>query len=43
MNAIDVNVDNKNLSEQLDKTYMYTKTKVPFSGMQSLKDCIYLG
>jgi len=43
MNDIDVNVDDKNLSEQLDKTYMYTKTKVPFSGMQSLKDCIYLG
>ena len=43
MNDIDVNVDDRNLSEELDKTYMYTKTKVPFSGMQSLKDCIYLG
>lgn len=43
MKDIDVNVDDRNLSENLDKTYMYTKTKVPFSGMQTLKDCIYLG
>lgn len=40
---IDVNVDDRNLSEELDKTYNYSKTPVPFSSMQALKDCIYLG
>ena len=40
---IDVNVDDRNLSEELDKTYHYSKTPVPFTSMQALKDCIYLG
>ncbi|RZV68062.1 MAG: FMN-binding glutamate synthase family protein [Flavobacteriaceae bacterium] len=43
MRDIDVNVDDHNLSKELDKTYLYTKTPVPFKGMQELKDCIYLG
>ncbi|MBT8304152.1 MAG: FMN-binding glutamate synthase family protein [Bacteroidia bacterium] len=43
MKDIDVNVDDHNLSKELDKTYLYTKTPVPFKGMQELKDCIYLG
>lgn len=43
MTDIDVNVDDHNLSKELDKTYMYNKTEVPFSSMQDLKDCIYLG
>ncbi|WP_046745629.1 FMN-binding glutamate synthase family protein [Kordia zhangzhouensis] len=43
MNDIEVNVDDHNLSKELDATYMYKKTPVPFSGMQSLKDCPYLG
>jgi len=43
MKDIDVNVDDHNLSKELDKTYLYTKTTVPFTGMQELKDCIYLG
>lgn len=43
MSDIDVNVDDKNLSEELDKTYKYQKTVVPFTSMQDLKDCPYLG
>lgn len=43
MDDIDVNVDDHNLSKELDKTYMYSKVVVPFNGMQSLKDCEYLG
>ena len=40
---IDVNVDDHNLSSELDKTYKYEKTPIPFKGMQDLKDCLYLG
>ena len=43
MRDIDVNVDDHHLSKELDKTYMYHKTPVPFEGMQTLKDCEYLG
>ncbi len=43
MKDIDVNVDDHNLSEELDKTYNYEKNHVPFKSMQELKDCIYLG
>ncbi len=43
MNDIDVNVDDHYLSKELDKTYLYNKTPVPFTSMQDLKDCIYLG
>ncbi|WP_223033307.1 FMN-binding glutamate synthase family protein [Hanstruepera marina] len=43
MEDIDVNVDDHNLSEELNRTYMYEKTKVPFTSIQDLKDCLYLG
>jgi len=43
MRDIDVNVDDHNLSEELDRTYNYQKTSVAYSNMQDLKDCIYLG
>jgi len=43
MEDVDVNVDDHNLSKELDRTYLYNKTPVPFNGMQSLKDCPYLG
>jgi len=43
MDDIDVNVDDHHLSKELGKTYMYHKTVVPFEGVQSLKDCRYLG
>ncbi len=43
MQDIEVNVDDHNLSKELSRTYMYNKTKVPFTNMQDLKDCIYLG
>ena len=43
MADIDVNVDDHNLSSELDKTYKYEKTPIPFKGMQDLKDCLYLG
>jgi glutamate synthase domain-containing protein 2 len=43
MSDIEVNVDDHNLSKELDRTYKYIKAPVPFSGMQSLKDCEHLG
>lgn len=43
MSDIDVNVDDHNLSKELNRTYGYKKTKVPFKSMQHLKDCEYLG
>ena len=43
MTDIDVNVDDHNLSKELDRTYRYNKTPVPFNGVQALKDCSYLG
>jgi glutamate synthase domain-containing protein 2 len=43
MSDIDVNIDDKNLSNELDKTYMYEKTEVPFKGMNALRQCSYLG
>lgn len=43
MTDVDINVDDHNLSKELDRTYGYIKTPVPFSGMQALKDCQYLG
>lgn len=43
MSDIEINVDDHNLSSELSATYQYQKTVVPFNGMQSLKDCEYLG
>ncbi len=43
MTDIEINVDDHNLSKELSRTYNYTKTPVPFTGMQDLKDCVYLG
>ncbi len=43
MDDIEVNVDDHNLSKELSKTYLYNKTPVPFTSMQALKDCRYLG
>ncbi|APY12569.1 FMN-binding glutamate synthase family protein [Seonamhaeicola sp. S2-3] len=43
MNDIEMNVDDHNLSKELDTTYMYEKVSVPFTSMQDLKDCVYLG
>ena len=43
MNDVEMNVDDHNLSKDLSSTYMYHKTKVPFTSMQDLKDCIFLG
>jgi len=43
MRDIDVNVDDHNLSKELDRTYNYRKTPVAYTTMQDLKDCIYLG
>lgn len=43
MSDVEMNVDDHNLSKELDKAYMYQKTPVPFEGMQHLKDCVYLG
>lgn len=43
MNDVAVNVDDQNLTKELDRTYMYNKTVVPFTSVQDLKDCKYLG
>jgi glutamate synthase domain-containing protein 2 len=43
MSDVDINVDDHNLSKDLDKTFGYNKTPVPFSSIQDLKDCLYLG
>jgi len=43
MSDIEINVDDHNLSKELNRTYMYKKTDVPFTSMQNLKDCLYLG
>lgn len=43
MKDIDINVDDHNLSKELDRTYNYQKTPVPYTNMQDLKDCLYLG
>ncbi|QCE42355.1 FMN-binding glutamate synthase family protein [Psychroserpens sp. NJDZ02] len=43
MTDIEVNVDDHNLSSELNSTYGYDKTVVPFNGIQSLKDCKHLG
>ncbi|WGD34206.1 FMN-binding glutamate synthase family protein [Olleya sp. YS] len=43
MSDVEVNVDDHNLSKELNRTYGYEKTPVTFNGMQSLKDCQYLG
>ncbi|WP_203258279.1 FMN-binding glutamate synthase family protein [Hyunsoonleella ulvae] len=43
MSDIEMNVDDHNLSKELDKAYMYNKVNVPFKSMQHLKDCVYLG
>lgn len=43
MSDIDINVDDHNLSKELNRTYDYEKEPVPFTNMQSLKDCVYLG
>ena len=43
MEDIEVNVDDHNLSKELANTYQYHKTPVPFTSMQELKDCVYLG
>ncbi|WP_142786267.1 FMN-binding glutamate synthase family protein [Changchengzhania lutea] len=43
MGDIEMNVDDHNLSQELNRTYLYDKLPVPFHGMQELKDCLYLG
>jgi len=43
MSDIEVNVDDHNLSKELNRTYNYEKVPVPFKNMQELKDCVYLG
>ncbi|GAA4281832.1 FMN-binding glutamate synthase family protein [Gaetbulibacter aestuarii] len=43
MSDIEINVDDHNLSKELNQAYNYEKTPVLFEGMQKLKDCVYLG
>jgi len=43
MEDIQLNVDDDFLHSNLKATYKYEKAKVPFSGMQALYNCPYLG
>ncbi|MDO6471798.1 FMN-binding glutamate synthase family protein [Maribacter sp. 1_MG-2023] len=43
MDDVQVNVDDNDLNKSLASTYGYNKAKVPFGGVQQLKDCSYLG
>jgi len=43
MSDIEINLGDNTLSTELDKTYRYEKTPVPFTTFQDLKDCKYLG
>lgn len=43
MTDVDLNVDDSYLSKELDKTFGYTKTPVPFKSMHTLQNCTYLG
>jgi len=43
MDDVQVNVDDNNMNKSLAATYGYNKAKVPFNGVQELKDCSYLG
>ncbi|GAA4232516.1 FMN-binding glutamate synthase family protein [Postechiella marina] len=43
MKDIEINVENRSKSSELNNTFKYEKTEVPFSGMQHLKDCMHLG
>ena len=43
MDDIEMNVDDHHLSKELDRTYMYQKTIIPYNTMQELKDCSFLG
>ncbi len=43
MSDVDINVDDHNLSKELNKTYDYEKAKVSFINMENLKNCKHLG
>lgn len=43
MADIEVNVDDRNTSSQLQHSYSYQKTAVPFKGMEDLYSCVHLG
>ncbi|MBU2907418.1 FMN-binding glutamate synthase family protein [Arenibacter algicola] len=43
MDDIQVNVDDNDLNRSLSSTYGYNKAVVPFSGIQDLYNCPYLG
>lgn len=43
MDDVQVNVDDNHMNKSLAATYGYNKAKVPFTSVQELKDCSYLG
>lgn len=43
MNDIEVNANDITLAQDMSLTYNYQKERVPFNGIQSLKDCEFLG
>ena len=40
---VEINTENHNHSKELSKINIYEKILVPFTSMQDLKDCLYLG
>ena len=43
MQDLDVNIDDRKLTRTLEATYGYNKTPVPFTNMEALYNCQYLG
>ncbi|SFS57570.1 Glutamate synthase domain-containing protein 2 [Zhouia amylolytica] len=43
MDDVDVSLGDKNMTQTLAAAHNYNKHKVPFNGMQELKECPYLG
>ena len=43
MDDVEMNIGDKNLTQSLAAIYKYHKTKVPFEGVEKLKECKHLG
>ena len=43
MADVEMNMDDKHLSQDMRSTFKYKKQPVPFESMQKLKECIHLG
>lgn len=43
MNDVDLSIGDRNLTDKLNKAYGYEKVEVPFTSMNELYDCQYIG